>query len=63
MNLAVNSAFPPLCGSGELCWMSVVYLLIRPLLDTWHEPGGTDRNAILRLLKAFGLSKIVVFKD
>lgn len=43
--------------------MSVVYLLIRPLLDTWHEPGGTDRNAILRLLKAFGLSKIVVFKD
>lgn len=59
-----NSAFfPPFCGSGELCWMYSIYLLISPLPDTCHEPEGADRNTILRLPKAFGLSKIVVFKD
>lgn len=43
--------------------MYIIYLLIRPLLDTCHEPAGTDGNTILELPKAFGLSKIVVFKD
>lgn len=43
--------------------MYIICLFIRPLLATWHEPEGADGNTILRLPKAFGLSKIVVFKD